>query len=230
VQNTVNVIQEEIERGKLHGSSRSPIGRHLKSFGRPMLTVLPALMICLLVPTGRETSVAPMLSTVALAQSAAPQSDAQKAFKQLKTLAGNWEGPTTTVPQMPDMAGLVVHVSLRVTSGGAALMHEMVPKGRSDDPTSGADDPVTMFYLEGDGLLLTHYCDSWKNRPRMSGKLSPDGKTVEFEFLDVAGTKRGYMSHAVFTFIDANHHTEDWTTNFPGDKQGRAHLDLHRTK
>jgi len=38
----------------------------------------------------------------------------------------------------------------------------------------------------------------------MSGKLSPDGKTVEFEFLDVAGPNRGYMSHAIFTFIKAN--------------------------
>jgi hypothetical protein len=224
-----NVARKENQRGKVH-SSPTPIARPFKRFGRTMRALLPALLIWFFVPAGREASVVPKLSTVAFAQSRAQPSEAQKAFEQLKTLAGNWEGPATTVPQMPDMAGLVVHVSLRVTSGGAALMHEMVPKGRSDDPTRGDDDPVTMFYLEGDGLLLTHYCDTWKNRPRMSGKLSPDGKTVEFEFLDVAGSKRGYMSHAVFTFIDANHHTEDWTTMFPGDKQGRAHLDLHRTK
>ena len=89
---------------------------------------------------------------------------------------------------MPDMNGLTVGVSLRVTSGGAALMHEMGPEGRTADPTNGDDDPITMLYIEGDRLLLTHYCDTWKNRPRMSGKLSPGGKTVEFEFLDVAGT------------------------------------------
>jgi len=167
----------------------------------------------------------------AFAQSKAPQSDAQKAFKQVKTLAGNWEGPATVVPEMPDMNSMRVRVSMRVTSGGDAFMHEMVPAGRSDDPTNGNDDPVTMFYFEGDGLLLTHYCDTGKNRPRMSGKLLPDGKTVEFEFLDVAGgTKRGYMSHAVFTFIDANHHTEDWTTMMSDGKQGRAHHDLRRTK
>ena len=34
------------------------------------------------------------LSTVAFAQS-----DAQKSFDQLKTLAGSWEGHVTTVPQ-----------------------------------------------------------------------------------------------------------------------------------
>jgi hypothetical protein len=46
----------------------------------------------------------------------------------------------------------------------------------------------------------------------MTGKMSPDGKTVEFVFLDVAGsTEYERMDHAVFTVIDANHHTEDWT-------------------
>ncbi len=109
-------------------------------------------------------------------------------------------------------------------------MHDMGPEGRTADPTNGDDDPIAMLYMEGDRLLLTHYCDTWKNRPRMSGKLSPGGKTVEFEFLDVAGTKRGYMSQAVFTFIDANHHTEDWTTTMPDGKLARARLDLTRVK
>jgi len=89
---------------------------------------------------------------------------------------------------------------LRVTSGGAALMHEMVPEGRSDDPTRGDDDPITMLYIDGDRLILTHYCDSGKNRPRMAGRLSPDGKAVEFDFLDVSGgTAYGHVHHAVFT-------------------------------
>jgi phage tail protein X len=78
--------------------------------------------------------------------------------------------------------------------------------------------------------MLTHYCDAG-NRPRMAGKMSPDRKTVEFDFLDVAGsTEYGHMHHAVFTVIDANHHTEDWTYMMPGDKPMHAHFDLQRTK
>jgi len=36
------------------------------------------------------------------------------------------------------------------------------------------------------------------------------------------------MHHAVFTVIDANHHTEDWIYMMPGDKPIHAHFDLHR--
>jgi hypothetical protein len=157
------------------------------------------------------------LFTVAFAQS-----DAQKSFDKMKTLAGSWEGRMTTTPPEADIEGKLAKVTMRVTSMGNALMHEATSAARPDDP-------LTIFYLDGDHLLLTHYCDAG-NRPRMTGKLSPDGKSVEFEFFDVAGsTEYGHMHHAVFTFIDANHHTEDWTF-MHGDKPLHAHVDLQRTK
>jgi hypothetical protein len=161
--------------------------------------------------------------------SAAP-SDAQKSFDKLKTLAGTWDATFTTDPPMKEMGnGDKGQVLLRVTSRGNALVHEMGDLGRKDDPTK-YDHPVTMFYLDGDQLILTHYCDAG-NRPRMAARVSPDGKTVEFDFLDVAGdTSFGHMQHAAFTFIDANHHTEDWTFKLKGDKLIRAHMDLQRTK
>jgi hypothetical protein len=163
------------------------------------------------------------LSTVAFAQSDAQPSAAQKSFDQIKNLAGSWEGRISTVPPQAEIDGKLMQVSLRVTSMGNALVHEMTGDGRPDHP-------VTMVYLDGDRLLLTHYCDAG-NRPRMVGKTSPDGKTVEFDFLDVdGGTQYGHMHHAVFTAVDANHHTEEWTYMQPGDKPVRAHVDLQRTK
>src|ERR1700731_1514392 len=120
-----------------------------------------------------------LLSTVV----AFAQSDAQKSLPQLKTLAGSWQGPVTVVPPQPEMGdGTLTQVSLRVTSRGNALVHEMKEVGKPDDPTR-YDHPLTMLYLDGDRLLLTHYCDAG-NRPRMAGKLSPDGKKIEFDFLD----------------------------------------------
>jgi hypothetical protein len=164
----------------------------------------------------------------AAAQSDAPKSDAQKSFDQLKTLAGSWQASVTTDPPMKDMGnGEKTEVLLRVTSRGNALVHEMGELKSKDDPTK-YDHPVTMFYLDNDRLILTHYCDAG-NRPRMAARVSPDGKTVEFDFLDVAGnTQYGHMQHAVFTFVDANHHTEDWTFEMNGDKLMRAHMDLQR--
>jgi hypothetical protein len=163
-------------------------------------------------------------------QASTQQASAQEAFARLKTLAGHWTGQAVMAHQ-PGMSIGAVQVSLRVTSGGYALMHEMVPAGRSDDPSHGEDDPITMLYIEGDRLILTHYCDTGQNRPRMAGKLSPDGKTVEFDFLDLSGgTTHGYMNHAVFTLIDAEHHSEDWTSMTPEGQPVQAHMDLVRVR
>ena len=167
---------------------------------------------------------------VLFAATAFAQTDAQKSFDKLKTLAGSWEAHVTTIPPLPDMGdGAQAEVTMRVTSRGNALVHEMKGAGTSDDPTK-YDHPVTMFYLDSDRLYLTHYCDAG-NRPRMVARSSADGKTVEFDFVDVAGNLQyGHMQHAVFTVIDANHHTEDWTFMMQGDKLVRAHMDLQRTK
>jgi hypothetical protein len=187
---------------------------------------------------GRSLTIALMsLSTVTFAQSdphksadtPKPPTEAQKSFDTIKTLAGVWLGPVKVEPPMPEMDDKPLRVSMRVTSRGNALVHEMNEDKPQVDPTS-YDHPVTMFYLDGDRLLLTHYCDAG-NRPRMAARVSPDGKTVEFDFIDVAGsTQFGHMNHAVFTIIDQNHHTEDWTYLMPGDKPMHAHFDLQRAK
>lgn len=168
------------------------------------------------------------LSIAAFAQSDSSPSSAQRSFTLLKALAGNWKGSVSIDPPQSEMGGgTLMQVSLRVTSRGNALVHEMKEAGKPDDPAQ-FDHPVTMFFLENDRLLLTHYCDAG-NRPRMVAAASPDGKTVEFDFLDVSGgTQHGHMHHAVFTAIDANHHTEDWTYMMPGDKPVHAHMDLQR--
>jgi hypothetical protein len=180
------------------------------------------------------------LATVAFAQSGAhkmaepkalaPKSDAQVSFDTMKTLAGTWLGPVTLDPPQPEMSdGKPLQVTMRVTSRGHVLVHEMQEAGTPLDPAK-YDHPVTMLYVDAERLTLVHYCDAG-NRPRMTGKISPDGKTLEFDFADLSGSnKYGHMYHSVFTLIDANHHTEDWTYMMPGDKPVHAHFDLQRTK
>ncbi len=165
------------------------------------------------------------LSTVALAQS-----DGQKSFDKMKTLAGEWEGSVTMTPPMEGMSGGdKVHISMRITSRGNALVHEMQEAGTVLDPAK-YDHPVTMFYLDSDHLTLLHYCDAG-NRPRMTAKPLIDDKTIDFDFVDVTGNLQyGHMQHSTFTVVDLNHHTEDWTFLMPGDKLMHAHMDLKRAQ
>lgn len=155
---------------------------------------------------------------------AAVPSEAQKSFTTVKSLAGEWEGPVT-VAEMPQMSGGKMHLSMRVTSRGNALVHEFQEAGTPFDATK-YDHPVTMFYVDGDQLTLIHYCDAG-NRPRMTGKMSTDSKTIDFELKDISGSTEEHMHHSVFTIIDANHHTEDWIFMM-NDKPIHAHFDLTR--
>jgi len=151
-----------------------------------------------------------LFSTAALAQSAA-----QKSFEQLKSLAGTWNGT---------LEGQALHVTLRVTSRGNALMHEM--KG------AGPDNPITMFNLDGEHLMLTHYCDAG-NQPRMVATISPDGKTIVFDFVEATNlqsSQMGHMQRVTFTFIDADHHTEKWEFAMKNGSPMGGLLDLKRAK
>ena len=148
------------------------------------------------------------------------KSDAQMSFGTLKGLAGRWAGAVTTDPHNPDIEG-PIQVTMSAGSRGNVLVHEISPGGMPEP---------TMIYLEGDRLTLVHYCEAG-NRPRMVARKSPDGKTVEFDFVDISGsTMPVYLNHFVFTILDADHHTEDWTFMLPDGNLLRAHFDLKRTK
>ena len=166
------------------------------------------LALALSLPTAAQSEAQKSLS-------ASVPSDTQKAFDKLKTLAGSWDG---------SFEGGPMQVTLRVTSMGNALMHEM--RG------GGPEDPISMLTVDGDRLLLTHYCDAG-NQPRMVGAVSPDGKTITFNFIDATNlrpSQGGHMQSAVFTFIDPDHHTEAWTFAMADGKPMGGLLDLRRTK
>ena len=191
-------------------SQRSQVNHHmsrlLKPFGGRMPILLPLLLFCVLVPMARAQS---------NAQMAVSQSDAQKAFEKMKTLAGSWEGT---------VMGKSLNITIRVTSSGKAILHE------ANTGSPPPDHEITMFYVDGDRFVATHYCDAG-NRSRMEGKMSPDGKTIEFSFLDVAGsTQRGLVKHMVVTMIDADHHGVEFTYILPDGKPLEVRGEFQRTK
>lgn len=146
------------------------------------------------------------------ATSALAQTDAQRAFATIKSMPGSWEGKTVN--------GQPVQVNYKVTAGGSAVMSEIL----------GKEDMITMFHLDGsDKLLMTHYCGAG-NQPRMQATMSPDGKTITFDFVDatnLASSEAGHMHRMVLTLIDDNHHTEEWTFIDHG-KEMKEFFDLRR--
>src|SRR5438132_12677020 len=102
------------------------------------------------------------LSTAAFAQSdmhksdAVQNSDAQKSFDQLKTLAGTWRGSVKATPPDAEIDNARLEITRRVTSRRNALVHEMEEAGTPLDAKK-PDHPRTLLSLDGSKLNLTHY-------------------------------------------------------------------------
>jgi hypothetical protein len=124
---------------------------------------------------------------------------ATEAFAHLKALAGSWEAATTDEQNRPVKAP----VTYEVVSGGTTVLERIV---------EGKSDMVTAFHVDGDKLILTHYCSAG-NQPRMVAR-SIDGRTVQFDFVDATNLPSpaaGHIHSASFRFDDANHVVSEWT-------------------
>ncbi|HKN76514.1 MAG TPA: hypothetical protein VJW94_15145 [Candidatus Acidoferrum sp.] len=122
------------------------------------------------------------------------------AFEQLKALAGHWQTETTNNEKAT--------LDLEVTSGGTAVIERV----RMSDAGKTVE-MITLYYLDGEQLKMTHYCMSG-NQPTMHGNYAPDSKTLTFEFESATNLKSpndGHMHHAVYTFIDNDHFKTTWT-------------------
>ncbi|HSS75985.1 MAG TPA: hypothetical protein VLV54_04495 [Thermoanaerobaculia bacterium] len=131
--------------------------------------------------------------------SADPAPTAADAFSRLKSLEGEWQGVSAK--------GKKVHLSFVPIAGGTAMMETFKWEGSSQAMT-------TVYHLDGDSLMLTHYCIS-NNQPRMRAHLPGDQANVlKFDFLDMTNQKAagdGHMHQAVIRFIDKDHIANAWT-------------------
>ena len=135
-----------------------------------------------------------VLAVVFAAPAVLAESDAHKSFQQLAALEGNWAGKNSQ--------GQAIEVSFRMTAGGSALMSEI--------HGHGPENMITMFHMDGDRLLMTHYCGAG-NQPRRKG-VAAAAKSVSFVFVDGTNIKPGdgHMQRVSFTQPDTTHHTEEW--------------------
>jgi len=134
------------------------------------------------------------------------------AFKELSTLAGKWKGPQDAT------------LDYTVTADGTALMEVLqAPKSAP---------MITMYTVDGDHLLATHYC-SLGNQPQMAtGKIMNTAtNTLDFELIRVTGMKSPEDWHNTGLKVllqDRDHFTQEWSFLYKG-KAGNSTFNFTRT-
>src|SRR5690242_16920885 len=79
---------------------------------------------------------------------------AHKGFEKIKALSGEWE--VAAGPGSHDHGPMAGTVSYKLTAGGSAVLETLF--GGSEH------EMVTLYYVDGDTLAMTHYC-MLGNRP-----------------------------------------------------------------
>lgn len=151
-----------------------------------------------------KTHIVTLIAALSLASSFAQAaenkpaaSEAQQSFDRLKGLVGEWEAETPMGK---------THLTYELVSAGNALVER----------ESGEKMPemMTVYHLDGDRLLLTHYCMAG-NQPRMQARaFDAETGAIDFQFLDVTNLSNpnaAYMHNAKLRLIDSNHIANAWT-------------------
>ncbi|HTQ58422.1 MAG TPA: hypothetical protein VMI94_28365 [Bryobacteraceae bacterium] len=118
------------------------------------------------------------------------------AYARLKTLVGEWEA---------DTAMGKAHITYQLIGGGTSLVER--------ESAEKMPEMLTVYYLDGGRLLLTHFCMAG-NQPRMQARsFNPETGEVDFRFLDatnLATPDAGHMHNAKIRIADNNHFTSEW--------------------
>ena len=145
-----------------------------------------------------------------------PETKAAAAFNKLKTLAGTWEATSER--------GKVTS-SYEVISNGNALAERInVP---------GEGEMLTVYHLDGNRLVLTHYCTAG-NQPHMQAEAyDPASNQIQFDFAgggNLANPNAGHMHNVAFKFASADQFTANWTFQVNGKPKLVENIDYHRVK
>jgi hypothetical protein len=146
----------------------------------------------------------------------ASASDDTAAFEKLKGLAGTWKG-TAHVGGGTSPAAVVY----RVVSGGSVVEEAIAP--HSDH------EMITMYYLDGKSLVLTHYC-TMGNQPHMKLTAGADSTKLEFGFDGGSNitAEAGHMHSMNLRLLGTDHIQTQWMAMMGGKPMMHIEMDLHR--
>ena len=122
-------------------------------------------------------------------------------MEKMKSLVGVWEGK--------DEQGKTIRVTYKLVSGGSMLMETI-------DHDTHKDGMITAYYLDGDAMMMTHYC-SMGNQPRMRTE-GGDANSISFTFVDGTNMKLEdpHMHKLTITWTDDSHMMQEWTMQSEG--------------
>jgi hypothetical protein len=139
--------------------------------------------------------------------------DAKAAFDQLKTLAGEWQAESQ-------------HGKSKVTyeliaNGSVLVEHDIMP---------GHGDMITAYHLDGDQLVLTHYCTAGNQPHMVAQKYDGQNGQLDFGFVSAGNLKpgAGHMHNARFHLVSANRFDAAW--DFVEGDTVKFTEDLHYTR
>ena len=160
---------------------------------------------------------AALLLTCGISAIAAPP--AADCLAKLQSLAGDWSGTVKEGDAAP-----AVRVTYRLIGNGSAVVESLFP--------GTPHEMMTVYHLDGDRLMLTHYC-AMKNQPRMM--LDSSSTAAEFIFTFAGGTNLtpghgSYMDSGRIRFIDADTIEAEWEMLTDGKPTGMNRFFLKRVK
>ena len=142
--------------------------------------------------------------------------DPAAVFAHFQGLAGKWEGHSTK--------GWDNEMSARVIARDSVVVFS------SFDSHPG-EAMLTTLVIDGEDLILTHYCVA-RNQPRLvATAISEDGRTVTFTFRDgtnLPSRDVGHMDQVVYRFLDEDRFTSRWTWYQDGAEKWMEEIQYHR--
>ena len=150
------------------------------------------------------------LFVLATSQPAIATSAAQDALDRLKSMEGTWHGTETGNPEGPD-----VRHHFRVSANGTVVMETM-------DSGNPEHEMINMYHLDGDDLVLTHYC-AGGNQPTMELVQPSEANELRFDFTggtNLDPSKDEHIHAARMRFLDGDTFESSWTGWMDGKEAG----------
>jgi hypothetical protein len=145
--------------------------------------------------------------------------DAKAIFEKLKAMDGTWKGKSTK--------GWTDVATYEVAAKGTVVIERSHFEGEENDGM------MTTFFLDGERLLMTHYCEA-RNQPTLVAATIDDADhSVLFRFssgTNMASRDVGHMDSCRMRFVEAGRVQSQWTWYAKGKETWKENIESVRSQ